>query len=285
MPRQNAPRPSLSSEAEPSRALVAPGTEHEDSEMALIVPDDVRADLLRAQADAIVTPQPLPRARIMPAGVLMFEFSDAPEDTPREFSGIIIGSHPRHVLWDQPFEQGTPDSEARIPACSSPDGVTGLARDGFEHRSASPNGGPIACASCAYNQWGSVTLLGRNGKGKACTNQRSVYVLIEGRTMPVELVLPPTSLGHYDEYLSGLLNRQTPVQAVITKFSQKRAIRDQLRWGEAQFAVERNLTAQEFNAALARRSQFEAYWNPRFRAIVAAPAPTEPGDAAEDPNW
>lgn len=240
---------------------------------ALALPDDIRADLLRSQADQISTPQRLPTISIMNAGANLYEFSDT-QDTQREFRGVILNSHPRNLLWDKRYgsepERDAEGNEIQsMPACVSSDGKFGVPRPGFAHAALqgriATGTERVACATCPYNQWESKGLLfpeDRGKKGKATTNQRVVYVMVldeEGRfsrETPMELVLPPTSLVSYDEFLATLLNRSTPVQAVVTKFAQTRVEKNGFRWSVATFQAERALTEDEFNAVMAKRATF-----------------------------
>jgi hypothetical protein len=242
---------------------------------ALALPEDVKADLLRAQMSAIGTTLELPRVKIMAAGVGMYEFTDGTNETVREFSGVILGSHARNVLWDKKFGSARSDDDEKFPACSSRDGITGIPRAGFEHAALSgPAEGTetIDCATCPYNQWGTGNLLiaDKNPKGKATTNQRSVYILTADRRLPVELVLPPTSITAFDEYMGRLLNRSTPVQAVVTKFTQKVTEKGSLKWANAIFTTERPLTQEEFNDVLETMTRFRASIDPSVAGTAPA---------------
>jgi hypothetical protein len=248
---------------------------------ALALPDDIRNDLLRAQAEQIATPQRLPGVKIVNGGACLYEFDDN-NDTLRTFRGIVLASHPRNVLWDRPFgsepqrDPATGEEIANSPACVASDGKFGVPRPGFAH--AALGQGVVArgverieCATCPYNQWESKGLLPgfTPGKGKAVTNQRVVYVMVLDdntddftRATPVELILPPTSLPGYDEYLAGLLNRGIPVQTVVTRFGQERVERNGFRWGVATFASEGQVTPELFQAVLEKRANFMAAIQP-----------------------
>lgn len=253
------------------------GQSPEPASTALALPDDIRNDLLRAQASQITTVQRLPDVKIMPAGAGLYEFSDT-NDTVREFTGVILNSHARNLLWDRPYGSEAPQpvngegDPQNMPACVSSDGKFGVPRPGFPHaglqgRVASGTE-RIACATCPYNQWESKGLIpallrpNDSGKGKAVVNQRVLFIMVvdaEGqfaRETPVQLTLPPTSLVPYDEYLGTLLNRGVPVQAVLTRFSQTRQTRGSLAWSLAVFDNARPLTEAEFQAVMGKRAQF-----------------------------
>ena len=259
---------------------------------ALVLPDDIRADLLRAQQQSIQTPQQLPQVRIMPAGAGLYEFKDN-NDTVRSFQGVILNNHPRNVLWDRAFGE-TPvaagaDDQQNLPACSSVDGKYGTPRRGFLHIMVNDGQTPaegtelVACATCRYNQWGTGTMLNPRGnpKGKAVTNQRSVYVLMEGRNAPVELILSPTSISAFDEYLTFLTNKGIPAQAVVTEFSQEVKTRagSNIRWGVATFREVGALDQETFNLVLEKRAQFQSSIAPS-----SVPTTSQPATVAGDPN-
>lgn len=283
------PRRTQVSEPEPEPAAPPPST-------ALALPDDVRADLLRAQANSIQTAQRLPRVKIMPAAAGLFEFMDT-NDTERTFDGVVLNNHPRNVLWEVPYGTARPsnaDGSPQRPGCVSPDGLKGTPREGFTH--AALNGGvatgveEIPCRSCPYNQWGSKHLVdSRGGKGKACTNQRSVYVMMQDRATPVELILPPTSLTPFDEYLTNLLNRGVPVQAVVTKFGQERKQRGQVEWCQTTYTRGVDLNQEQFDLVLAKRQQWMSSITPASVQQMVEEAeqetrtatPTTAGAAAE----
>lgn len=265
-----------------------PAPQPEPADAALAIPNDIRDDLLRAQAEQIDSAPRLPRVKIMPAGANLFEFTDTNE-TVREFVGVVLNSHPRNVLWDRPYGERDPgaDDEASHPACTAPDGRNGTPRTGFQHAAlgqVATGAELIACATCPYNAWGSAQLVGQPGRGKGCTNQRSVFVLVEGRAVPVELPLPPTSLRSYDEYLTNLIGRQVPVQSVVTRFYlERRESASGLRWSVARFESSRTLDGDEFEAVIEARSRFRgSIFPPAIEAPMADAATAQVIDPAAD---
>jgi len=246
-----------------SDATPAPST-------ALALPQDMMDDLLRAQAEAITTPQRMPRVKIMPAAAGLFEFEDN-NDTARDFVGVVLHTHPRNSMWDHAYGSEVPEEE-KGPACQSNDGKFGTPRASFEHAGGE---GPVACATCPYAQWESAGLLNlpnKNPRGKACSLGRSVYIAVEGRATPVEMSLPPTSVQSFDEYLASLLNQRIPVQAVVTKFKQRIDSKGSMRWAVLAPANEGTLSAEQFSDVMAKRETFMPQMTPR----VAAGAPDQP---------
>jgi hypothetical protein len=271
----------------PARRNAAPSSVEPASTSTSVatLPADIRADLLRAQADMVGSESVrFPQVKVMPAGAGLFEFKDS-NDTVRDFVGVILMSHGRNILWDKKFgspESRDADGNTRPPACVSNDAVTASPRPGFAHLALQRQGLPtieatgqeiIACSSCPYNQWGSKPLLSYvdnpNAKGKACTNQRSVYVLTPDRQVPVELVLPPTSLTPYDEYLRLLLNQSVPVQLVLTRFSQSVGGQGGIRYGTVEFSLAEGLADADVPRVMEVRSRFLNAMTPTSDEYVA----------------
>lgn len=123
------------------------------------------------------------RVKIPSGGALQFELpSDDPEDPDyaKTLQGIIIHHHLANAYWPD----GNSEDESTPPICSSSDGCTGVG---------SPGG---SCNRCGFNQYGSDP----NGRGKACKNMHSLYLLRSGDYLPILLPLPPTSLRPFSEF-------------------------------------------------------------------------------------
>lgn len=255
---------------------------------ALAIPPDIRADLLRAQASAITTPQRFVRLKVLPAAAGLFELTDT-NDTMRDFEGVVLGHHARNVLWEQPY--GSDDAPRRGgeeensgPACRSNDGLHGTPRAGFYHHALGGNVPAtgeevIACATCPYNQWGSITLLPdkmgptTSTKGKAVTNQRSIYIVLPDRATPVELTISGTSIPGFDEYLTTLLNHGIPAQAVRTRFAQRIMSKGRLRWAVVTYQQAAPLNAEEFDSIMELYRQWGPSINPSLRDATPTAAP------------
>jgi hypothetical protein len=246
---------------------------------ALALPDDIREELLRAQQASVNTPQQLPQARVMQAGVGLFKFDDT-EEMVRTFEGIVLGAHDANILWERDVNTPAPTEEEKRPACSSNDGVYGIPRLGFRHAALSnePAMGTelIACVTCPYNKFGSGDRLipAKNKKGKAVTNQKMVYVLMEGRPVPVELVLNAMSIKGYEEYSNGLLNQGTPTVAVVTTFTQ--VIKEKgpsVKYGVVKFERTGTLDMDTFQKAAAIRKRHISQIMPAVETLVEAPTP------------
>jgi hypothetical protein len=123
------------------------------------------------------------RGKIPAGGSLQFELpSDDPENPEyaRTLEGVIIYNHAANAFW----AEGSEDDENAAPLCSSVDGKLGCGDPGGD------------CITCALNKFGS----GDNGKGKACKNTRVLYLLRDGEFMPMQVVLPPTSIKPFNDF-------------------------------------------------------------------------------------
>lgn len=123
----------------------------------------------------------------------------------KTFDGVILGFKDTKTYWEKPFgsDAGAP------PDCTSEDCVIGKG---------TPGG---SCASCPFNEFGSKTATAENPnpKGKACRDQRLLFVLREGAMMPTLVSLPPSAIGLAKKYFLGLASRSCRYSDVITRFS------------------------------------------------------------------
>ena len=168
------------------------------------------------------------RVTVPSGGSIIFEIEgDDPEnpETTKELVGVIVDHHAFRTYWSNPYS-----GEKTPPDCYSNDGRVGIGNPGGD------------CATCPLNQFGT----GVNGRGKACKNQRMVYILREGDPFPLQLTLPPTSLKNFNAYFNKLTRKGRKTYGVITKITLKKARnKDNIEYSEVQFAVVRDLTPEE----------------------------------------
>ena len=127
------------------------------------------------------------RVKIPSGGQVQFELpSDDPDnpDYAKYLEGVIVYSHNANTYWPtgEDYDDNTP------PACQSMDGKLGYG---------DPGG---ICADCPYNRYGSDTK--GTGRGKACKNQRVIYLLRSGEAIPIQLSLSPTSITPYTQFVN-----------------------------------------------------------------------------------
>lgn len=181
------------------------------------------------------------RVSIPAAGGQAFEVpGEMPGETDmvKDFSGVILFHHPMFTYYRERFTGGN-----NAPDCGSYDGITGVGNPGG------------VCATCPLNQFGS----GENG-GKACKNKRRIYVLREGELIPILLVLPTGSMKEFAVYIKRLLAKGKKSNSVVTKFSLKKVTNASgIAYSQAQFAVDRVLTAEEMPFVQAMSEQVKSF--------------------------
>lgn len=181
------------------------------------------------------------RIKIPSAGSTVFEVPGENPNEPdavKEFSAVILYHHPLFAYYKDKYTGGS-----NPPDCGSFDGVTG---------EGDPGG---SCAKCPYNQFGS----GENGS-KACKNRRRIYVLREGEIFPLLLSLPTGSLKEFSRYIKRLLSKGKKSNSVVTRFSLKKAVNSGgIAYSQAQFAVDRSLTAEEYRLISRLSEQVKTY--------------------------
>ncbi len=170
------------------------------------------------------------RIKIPAGGGLAYEVpSDNPDspDMVKEFKAVILHHHPIHALYKEKYTGGnTP------PDCSSIDGHIGIDTETGEIRE---------CRDCPNNKFGS----GENGS-KACKQRRRVYILRQGEALPTILSIPTGSLSEFSKYIIRLLSKGKKSNAVVTKFSLKKAQNaGGISYSQAVFAVDRDLYDEE----------------------------------------
>lgn len=180
------------------------------------------------------------RIKIPSGGGTVFEIPgedlDEPE-TVKEFSAVILHHHPLNAYYKTEYQGGL-----NPPDCGSLDGRIG---------EGTPGGN---CEKCPLNVYGS----GKNG-AKACKNRQRLYLLREGEIFPVILSLPTGSLKGFSRYLMRLIPKYKTSNAVVTRFTLKKASNTTgIGYSQAQFAVERKLTKEEYVLVNAMTEQVKA---------------------------
>jgi hypothetical protein len=85
-------------------------------------------------------------------------------------------------------------------------------------------------------------------------------VLREEEIFPLLLSLPTGSLKEFSRYIKRLLSKGKKSNSVVTRFSLKKAVNSGgIAYSQAQFAVDRNLTAEEYALVSKLSEQVKAY--------------------------
>lgn len=186
------------------------------------------ADLLAEEMDGLTLS--FERIRIPAGGGVAFEVpGDDPEnpDMVKEFKAVILYHHPIHCYYEEEYSGGN-----NPPDCGSMDGHVGVEASTGEIKQ---------CSECPMNKFGS----GKNG-AKACKQKRRIYLLREGESLPTLMSLPTGSLSEFSKYVMRLLSKGRKTNAVVTKFSLKKAQNaGGINYSQAVFAVDRMLTVGE----------------------------------------
>lgn len=139
------------------------------------------------------------------------------------------------------------------PFCSAQDYVTGNLVDAdWEH--AVPEAatmlkdklaeGGLNCTKCPFNEWGSVTLIGREGRGKACAELRRLCLWKPGWSVPVILSIPSSSLRAWDEYCSSLNMAGYRPHYVVTRVSLEQKSGPGRSYSVAKFKYQSTITEE-----------------------------------------
>jgi hypothetical protein len=230
---------------------------------------DARKALLKNQQSSITTDVQLPIIKIMGAGAGMYEFPDEDRPTP-EFRGILLGGHPRNVLWTKKMAvDAVVEGEEGKPECSSRDGKYGVPKVGFRHAAlggrAATEDDRIACAECPYNKFGTGNLFipDKNKKGKAVSNEKMLYVLLADRMLPFQLKLSVMSISNYDDYVQRLTNKGLTTLEVETVFRQQKHEKGSVKYATATFTQGGPVTPEAFNYAYEMYRAYEHKINPQ----------------------
>ena len=202
------------------------------------------------------------RVKIPGGGVPQFEMPGEDPAHPvyeQRLEGIIVYSHLTNAYWPEgsEYEDDVP------PLCQSTDAKLGYG---------TPGG---ACAACALNAFGSVS----NGRGKACKNMRSLYLLRSGDMMPLILNLPPTSLKPYNDFVNAaFLYRRRPVYASVVEITLKRTSSNGFDYSVAVFSKVRDFEGEE----LANVTQYVTAFREQAKISLAQRAEMNKTSAQEN---
>lgn len=172
--------------------------------------------------------------------------------------GIIIHTTTPRAYWAKDLD----DSGRTPPDCSSPDGIKGSAFG--------------ECFACKFNQWGSDP----NGDGKACREQRHLFMLRPGQFLPVVVQVPPTSIDAIKKYAVNLATNAKPLWTAITSLRLVKVDKEPFPYSRI-VPVAIGDVPQEYKERL---SLFRDRIRPLFgstAAFLLPPGQTQPTDQAD----
>ena len=169
-------------------------TESQELELALVLAEDLEQQ--QKQQGYTFKPQRVMINKDSQA------FVDPLGNSIDELRGVVVHKQQIRGLWNKDD----------VLICSSLDCITGDERDDEGKpiiTGTDAGGNPIfkkrPCSSCPQNEWGSaIDDAGNRRKGKACKEQRRIFMMVPGYQLPIVVTLPPTSIGVWDDYCSAL---------------------------------------------------------------------------------
>ena len=147
--------------------------------------DNAAETILANMGGEEVTPGDLTRIRVPAAGGSQWTIQgiDGQERQAPSLEGVVLHHALRRAYWSDPNPTG------EFPNCVSGDWKTGAGDPGGD------------CEDCPHNQWGSATKSdGSEGRGKACTQMKLLFLLRVGETLPDVVVVSPASLKPVKHY-------------------------------------------------------------------------------------
>lgn len=182
-----------------------------------LAPDPEMAAMLAESMDGIeLTAQDLPRVRVPSGGGQFWTIVQNGEETPvKELTGVLVLHKPQRVFWTNPEPSGL------APECFSVDNLRpepgGLYAPGGERAGLNPSG---LCKNCPMSQAQSDL---KGGRGSACKEQKLLFMICEGMTLPLVVVAPPSSLRSIKQYVISLVQSSTPWWGVKTTLTLEKA--------------------------------------------------------------
>jgi hypothetical protein len=139
-------------------------------------------------------------------------------DVVDEVSGIIVSQKASRGYWPLSIDAG---GGGNPPVCSSPDGRIGFGKQWATKADPDPEGEPVAlkCADCPLSKFGTD----EQGRGQACKQSSSLFLIMETGFLPAVVSVPPTSLAAIRKYMFRLSNAGIRYDQVVTTFGLEKA--------------------------------------------------------------
>lgn len=133
-------------------------------------------------------------------------------DVVDEIQGIIVSQKPSRGYWPLSIDDGGGNNP---PVCASADGKIGYGKQWATKADPDPEGEPVAlkCSECPNARFGSD-----GGRGQACKQSTSLFVIMETGFLPAVVSVPPTSLASVKKYMLALANAGIRFDQVVTVF-------------------------------------------------------------------
>ena len=128
--------------------------------------------------------------------------------------------------------------------------------------------GALNCIKCPMNQWGSVSLLGRDGNGKCCSEFREVLFWQAGITIPVVLRIPPSSVRVWDNYCSSLQIASRSHSSVVTEVSAELQTAPGMKWSTLTFTMADTIDEEALDELLSPVYKDDGGEQPLAKALI-----------------
>lgn len=191
------------------------------------------AEVISANLDGMAAA--FPRIKFPSGGLLAFEVpGDEGPDVAKELVGVIVDQMNTNTYWSQKFT-----GENQAPDCFSADGKVGRRNPEAKLPWKTDT---MECSMCPFNQYGSDA----SGQGKACKNNKKIYMVREGEILPLEITIPPSSLGAFQTYVVQLTSKVRPIDGVVTRIKLKKATsKGGIEYSQAVFTKAADLSPEE----------------------------------------
>ena len=156
---------------------------------------EILSNIQENLAGETITPRDLQKITVPSQGVTKWIIPNpetGKKDALDEIEGIIVYVGSPRAYWSTPLEM----ANRTPPDCSSTDGHVGVGNPGGN------------CVSCPFNEWGSAKTGSR--KGKACKEQRLIYMIRPDDFLPTVLQAPVTSIEQLRKYMMRLATMTKP---------------------------------------------------------------------------
>lgn len=169
------------------------------------------------------------------------------------------------------------DFTGNRPLCSSSDYVNGElvdsnwdeAPESAKALKAKISEGALVCSEshCPLNKWGSIELMGKEGRGKACAELRRMCIWKPGWSIPVILTIPTSSIKAWDEYCSALVIGDLKPHYVTTKMTLEAKSFPGVTYSVVKFKL-MNIITPEMNTELLARVNLRGQEQSLIKSLV-----------------
>jgi hypothetical protein len=219
--------------------------------------------------DGQISPQDLEKVTIPTGGQVAWVVPtlEGEPDYVKSFEAVILYHKTGRVYWSKSLEEGGGNTP---PDCHSEDGKTGCGKPGG------------VCSLCPFNQFGSSS----KGQGKACKEQRLLFVFRPTDNIPTIVSLPPSSLQICRKFMIRLANSNKQYWSIVVKFElESTSNKSGIKYARLKISKVRDLTDEELSAFKSMRDTFMPALKQVSVASVAQDSPADGLDLNDAPDF